>query len=250
MATSEWVIDGLPEDSHQQLRAYVKDVRAAYGDQLESVVLYGSAVRSEFLPGRSNLNVALVVKSYDPEGLKKYSALHRRWAKEQIVVPVFLTQADMPGASRVFPLEYLEMHDYHRVLAGLDPFVGFKVDQTRLAGEVLQSIRGNLLRVRQRFIEGGGTEETVTILLPLSITALCPSLRGVQRLVGRTVLSQSGPLLDDVEQHLALDCSGLRDALFLKRGQISPGHKEVPRLFGRYVENLEQLMHKVESTLG
>ena len=249
MAGSEWVIDGLPDEYQQHLRAYVKDVQRVYGDALDGVLLYGSAVRGEFLPGRSNLNIVLVVKFAKTDQLKKYSALHRRWAKEQIVVPLIVTQTDLPAMSLVFPLEYIELQEHHRLLAGQDPFVGFKVDQRHLLAEVLQSLRGNLLRVRQRFIEGGGTEEAVTILLPLSLTAILPCLRGVQRLLGRPVLSQGEPLLKDFETFLSLDLSGLRDAWLLKRGQISPGQKEVPRLMERYLESLEQLVQAVEARL-
>ena len=92
MVGSEWVIDGLPDEYLQQLRAYVKDVQRLYGDALDGVLLYGSAVRGEFLPGRSNLNVVLIVKSARADQLKKYGAVHRRWAKEQVVVPLFVTQ--------------------------------------------------------------------------------------------------------------------------------------------------------------
>ncbi|MEY4527314.1 MAG: hypothetical protein RL768_1033 [Nitrospirota bacterium] len=250
MVGSEWVIDGLPDEYLQQLRAYVKDVQRLYGDALDGVLLYGSAVRGEFLPGRSNLNVVLIVKSARADQLKKYGAVHRRWAKEQVVVPLFVTQADLPAMSLVFPLEYLEIQEQHRLLAGQDPFVGFKVDQRHLLAEVLQSLRGNLLRVRQRFIEGGGSEEAITILLPLSLTAMLPVLRGVQRLLGRPVLSQGEPLLKDFETFLSIDLSGLRDAWLLKRGQISPGQKEIPRLMERYLECLERLVQAVEARLA
>jgi len=250
MVGSEWVIDGLPDEYLQQLRAYVKDVQRVYGDALDGVLLYGSAVRGEFLPGRSNLNIVLVVKSVKADQLKKYGALHRRWAKEQVVVPLFVTLADLPAMALVFPLEYLEIQEQHRLLAGQDPFVGFKVDQRHLLAEVLQSLRGNLLRVRQRFIEGGGTEEAITILLPLSLTAILPVLRGAQRLLGRPVLSQGEPLLKDFETFLSVDLSGLRDAWLLKRGQISPGQKEIPRLMERYLESLERLVLAVEARLA
>ena len=250
MVGSEWVIDGLPDEYLQQLRAYVKDVQRLYGDALDGVLLYGSAVRGEFLPGRSNVNIVLIVKSARADQLKKYGAVHRRWAKEQVVVPLFVTQADLPAMSLVFPLEYLEIQEQHRLLAGQDPFVGFKVDQRHLLAEVLQSLRGNLLRVRQRFIEGGGSEEAITILLPLSLTAMLPVLRGVQRLLGRPVLSQGEPLLKDFETFLSIDLSGLRDAWLLKRGQISPGQKEIPRLMERYLECLERLVQAVEARLA
>lgn len=250
MSSVEWTIDGLAEDTQQQLRLYVKDVVKTYGQHLEGLLLYGSAVRGEFLRGRSNLNVLLVLSSYDVALLKRYNTIHKRWAKEHVVVPMFLTKEDVRSAALVFPLEYLDIHECHRVLWGHDPFVGFKIDTRHLASEVLQSLRGNLLRVRQRFVEGGGTEEATTILLPLSITALLPVLRGVQRLVGRTVVSHGEPLVKDMEGFCGVDLSGLRDALLLKRGQITPGHREVPRLMDRYLDSLGRLVAAVEALIS
>ena len=92
---TERLIEGLPDDTQKLLQTYVKEVKGVFGEQLEGMLLYGSAVRGEFLPGRSNLNILLLVSSYDSAVLKKYSALHRRWSKEQIVVPLFLMEEEL-----------------------------------------------------------------------------------------------------------------------------------------------------------
>lgn len=243
-------LEGLPDEVQETLRAYLPEMMQSLGDRVEGIILYGSAVRGDFLPGRSNLNLLLLLSSYDGAVLKTYGALHTRWSKEQIVVPLLLTEADIVASSKVFPLEYLEIHDHHRLLGGRDPFIGFHVDQRYLGVEVMQGLAGNLLRTRQRYVEGGGTEEAATILLPLSITALLPCLRGLQRLLNRPVLHQSDALIKDVSVHLSIDLQGLHDALLLKRGQISPGPKEVPRFFDRYVDSLSQLVTKAETVLG
>lgn len=250
MSSVNWTIDGLPDETQQLLRSYVRDVTKVFAKQLEGVVLYGSAVRGEFLPGRSNLNVLLFMSSYEAAVLKQYAGVHKRWSKEQIVVPLFLTIADLQSSALVFPLEYEDILDWHRLLWGQDPFVGFKVDRRHLAGEVLQCLRGNLLRTRQRLVEGGCTEEAMTILLPLSITALLPVLRGAQRFWGRPALSRGEALVKDLESYLGLDLPSLREALLLKRGGISPGPKEIPRLMDRYLESLGRLVTAVEHRVG
>ena len=249
MQSVEWTIDGLPEETQKLLRSYVKDVTKVYGSELEGIILYGSAVRGEFLPGRSNLNLLLVMSSYDLATLKQYDTLHKRWSKDQVVVPLFLTVDDIQSASKAFPLEYQDIHDCRRLLWGQDPFVGLKIDTRYLAAEVLQALRGNLLRLRQRLVEGRSTEEAITILLALSMTALLPTLRGVQRLLDRPVLAHAEPLLNDLEAALAVDLTGLRDALLLKRGQISPGQKETPRLMDRYLEGLTRLVTAAETRI-
>lgn len=249
MQSVDWTIDGLPEETQKLLKSYVKDVAKVYGNELEGILLYGSAVRGEFLPGSSNLNVLLVMSSYDLAVLKKYDSIHKRWSKEHVVVPLFLTAADLQSASFAFPLEYQDIHECHRLLWGQDPFVGLKIDARYLAAEVLQALRGNLLRLRQRLVEGRGTEEAIIILLSLSVTALLPALRGLQRLLDRPVIAHGEPLLKDLESHLEVDLTGLRDALALKRGHISPGQKEIPRLMDRYLESLTRLVTTAEARI-
>jgi hypothetical protein len=236
----------LPDDTQKLLQAYVKDVKGRLGDQLEGMLLYGSAIRGEFLPGRSNLNILLLVSSYDSALLKQYGSLHRQWSKEQIVVPLFLTEEELRTSAAVFPLEFLEIQEQHRVLGGRDPFIGFHVKTDQLREAVVQGLTSHLLRLRQRYVEGGGSDDATMILLPLSITSTLPLLRGVQRLLGRPVLSQSDAVIKDVAEQLTLDLQGLLDALLLKRGQISPGPHEVPRLFDRYLRAATVLTRAVE----
>lgn len=250
MSSVQWVIDGLTEATQKLLRAYVQDVAKAFGDHLEAVLLYGSAVRGDFLPGRSNLNIVLFVSSYTVAVLKHYAVVHKKWSKELVVAPLFLTKDDLQASALAFPLEYQDILDCHRVLWGQDPFIGFAVDPRHLAGEVIQSLRGNLVRLRQRVVEGESREDAMLILLPLSITALLPVLRGMQRLLDRPVISQSEALVQDIESAFELDLGALREALLLKRGRISPGQQEVPRLMDRYMDSLARLTVSVERRVG
>ena len=236
MATSERIIEGLSEETQQLLQAYTRDVKAAFGDRLEGLLIYGSAVRGEYLPGRSNLNMLLLVAGYDTATLKLYEPIHKRWGKEQVVTPLFLREQDLKFSSALFPLEFLEIQEHHRVLGGRDPFVGFHVDTRRLKDAVLQGLAGNVLRLRQRFAESGGANEAVTILLPLSITSTVPLLRGLQRVLQWPVLSQSDAVIKDMDDRLSVNLQSFHEALLLKRGQITPGPAEIPRLFDRYLQ--------------
>jgi len=74
---------------------------------------------------------------------------------------------------------------------------------------------------------------------------LLPLLRGVQRVQGHAVLYQSDALIKNVADQLKLDLQGLQDALLLKRGQITPGPKEIPRLFERYLRTVTALAKAV-----
>jgi len=120
------------------------------------------------------------------------------------------------------------------------------VKTNHLREAVVQGFMSHLLRLRQRYVEGGGADEATAILLPLSITSILPLLRGVQRLLDRPVLFHSDAVVKDVAEQLKLDLQGLTDILLLKRGQISPGRHEIPRLFDRYLQAVTLLTRSVE----
>jgi hypothetical protein len=242
------VFEGLPSETQATIRAYTKDVGKLFGSFLEGVLLYGSAVRGDFLHGRSNLNFLLLLGSHDRVKLADYAKAHKKWAREQVVVPLLLTEAELTASVSLFPLEYLEIQEQHRLLAGRDPFIGLHVDTRGLEVQIRQDLRGNLFRLRQRFVEGGGTQEAITILLPLSLTALLPCVRGLQRLAKRKTSGSAEDLLLEWQEASEMDCSGFLDVLHLKRGMISPGPVEIPRLFDRYAAALEALIRFVESS--
>ena len=235
MATTERIIEGLPDETQKLLQAYTKDVKSTFGDQLDGLIVYGSAVRGEFLPGRSNLNLLLLVTGYDAAMLKRYEPVHKRWNKEGVVAPLFLTEEEIRTSSALFPIEFMEIQEHHRVLGGRDPFVGFHVDAGRLGDAVLQGLASHVLRLRQRFVEASGANDAVLILLPLAITSAVPLLRGIQRMRGWPVLAQSDAVIKDVADRLHLDLQGFQEALMMKRGIITPGPSEIPRVFDRYL---------------
>jgi hypothetical protein len=245
MPTTERIIEGLPEETQKLLQAYARDVKAVLADRLEGLLIYGSAVRGEFLIGRSNLNLLLVVTGYDAALLKRYASTHKRWSKEGVITPLFLTDQDVKSFSALFPLEFLEIQEHHRVLGGRDPFVGFHVDTRRLRDAVVQGLAGNVLRLRQRYAEACGANDAVLILLPLAITSTLPLLRGLQRLQGWPVLAQSDAVIKDIAERFHLDLQGFHEALMLKRGQISPGTSEIPHVFDRYLKAATMLAEVV-----
>lgn len=239
-------LDGLPTEVKETLRSYMPEVIELFGSTLEGIVLYGSAARDEYLPGRSNLNLLFLLATGEAAALKPYGKVHRRWSREQIVVPLFMTQPELEASAALFPLEYLEMKEHHRLLAGRDPFPGLSIDLRQLPFQVEQGLRGNLLRLRQRFVEGSGTVEAITILLPLSLTALLPCLRGLLRVMGYQPPTSSEATLKEVQSNLQCEVTAFVETFNLKRGLISPGAAEVPRLFGRYLACLEALIRRVD----
>ena len=236
----------LPDDLRALLRRYVKQIGGIFGEEVSAIVLYGSGAGPDYLPDRSNVNVLIVLTRQNPETLRRYAGLHCAWQKEQ-VVPLFLISEEVQAMRERFPLEYQDMVETHLVLAGEDPFIEPAMEARVLAEACLRELRGQRVRLRQRFVEGGGSVDAVLMLLPLSLTALLPALRGLVRAQERPIRRTTETVFQDVQALLGLDLGAFHEVLQLKRGRIGPGPAELPRLYDRYVTALEALVERAEA---
>ena len=245
MSLSDTLFDSLPEEVRDTLRSYVDQTTRLYGPSMQSLTLYGSAVRGDYLPGRSNLNLLLLLSTLYVSVLQNYGTIHKRFHKEQIVVPVFLSEEELRRSASLFPLEYTDIAASHHVLSGRDPFLGLDIDTRVLGEQCEQEIRGNLIRLRQRLVEGSGTVEVMGILLPLSLTAVLACLRGLFRQLRVPVPRTNDALLGNLATTLGMDLPVLQEVWDLKRGVTTPGPAEFPRLMERYFAALEKIARRL-----
>ena len=237
----------LQEDTHDPLRGFLRFIKKQKDLKFEAILVYGSAARGEFLQGYSNINVLIVLEHVTQPVLQQWSGIHKQWAREKFVAPLFLTQNDLQQSSDVFPLEFLDIKECHVLLEGRNPFPELHVDPKHLFLQCRQEAHANLLRVRQCYVEGWGRIEAIQTLLPLSLTSLLPCLRGLCRLLDRPSNMKSPEVLEELQSMLDVDPSVFLEVWRLKRGLSTPGKHELPKLLERYLAGLGQLADKIDS---
>lgn len=237
----------LQEGAHEPLRGFLRSVKQRQDLTPQAVLVYGSAARGEFLPGYSNVNLLILLEQATQPVLQAWAGLGKPWDSEKIIAPLLLTQEDLRQSSEVFPLEFLNISDHHVLLQGTDPFPDLPVNAARLLFQCEQELRGNLLRIRQRYVEGWARVEAVQALLPLSLTALIPCLRGVYRLLNRPSVTKSDAVLRELNAALNLDPAVFLEVWHMKRGLSTPGKHALPKLLDRYLAELSRLADRLET---
>ena len=152
-----------------------------------SAVLYGSASRGDFVPGRSNINLMLVMDQLTPSTLRSLSRAFSGWRKGTTEPPLMLSRAEWTRATDAFPIEITDMRTSYRVLRGADPFEGIRVDPTDLRKALEREFRGKLLRLRQGYTIYAPDPAALGKLGLQSAATILVLLRGVLTLIGKTV---------------------------------------------------------------
>lgn len=238
---------GMPQQAQATLHAYLRDVKKLLKEDVHAMILYGSLARGDYLEGRSNINILMVCEHLTLDIMQRCSKLNRRWSKERIVTPLMFTLKELSHFFETFPLEFIEIRDQHLLLSGKDPLPEIHIQGQNLRQECEREIRGNLLRVRQQFVESNGNAEGIHALLPISLTTLIPCLRGLYRLLGQSSQGTPDAIVDRMPSVLELDPAAFQEVWLLKRGQSTPGKHDFPNLLDRYLGALTALVEKVEA---
>ena len=147
------------------VQGWAKELKQALGINLVSVILYGSAVRGEYVRARSDLNLMLVFKKLDLEHITKVGKLMRRKVRKTLPQLVFWTEKELANAWDVFPLEFEDIMTNHRCLVGKDPFTKRKVNKKHMRYQLEFELRSKLLNVRDSWLSLRRDKYALTMFL-------------------------------------------------------------------------------------
>src|SRR5687767_15968098 len=135
------------------LEELVSQLRSAIGQGLHAVVLYGSQATPDH-SAKSDYNILVLVDSLDATRLQAASAAARAWADAGNPPPLTLTLDEWHGSSDIFPMEYADVLERHRVLFG-DLVMDIAVNPQHLRLQLEHEAMGTLLQLRRGAMAAG-----------------------------------------------------------------------------------------------
>ncbi len=159
-----------------------------------SAVLYGSAARDDYIPGRSDINLMLVLEQLDASTLRSLSRGIARWRNATPEPPLILSRPEWTRATDAFPIEITDMRLSYQVLRGSDPLDGVRVEPADLRKALEREFRGKLLRLRQGYGTYAPEPAALGALGLQSAATILVLLRAVLTIVGKRVSADSNEL--------------------------------------------------------
>ena len=138
-----------------KLEDLVSQLRAAYGDALSAVALYGSAAGGEHHAKRSDMNVLVIAKTLTVSSMRAAGSVARAWGEAGHPPPLTLTEAEWRSSVDVFAIEHADILQRHKILYSAPPFdlkYGVTVSPRDLRLQLEYEALGMLLRLRGRVL--------------------------------------------------------------------------------------------------
>jgi len=224
------------------LEELVSQLQKVYGSELRSVVLYGSAAAGEHIPKRSDYNVLVVVDSLSMQHMRAEAAVARAWGEDGNPPPLTLTADEWRGSADIFPMEYADILERHRVLYGSPPFDGITVDRKHLRLQLEHQAMGKLLKLRQGVLAAGGDSKAQIELLAASLSTIMVIFRAVERLHGAVPPTDYERLGRDVGTRVGFDAEPFVRVVRHLRGTEKIGSASVLAVLTGYVDGMQRLV--------
>jgi hypothetical protein len=231
----------------EQFKDFIDDLKATHGDNLASVVLYGSAAAGDFVANKSDYNLLIALRDIKPKDLRAAQAPMREWHRMGHPVPVYFTVSELQNAADVFPIEFHQMEKARVVLYGTDVLADLQITDAFLRHQTEYELRSKLIQLRRLYIPASTSGEKLTHLMTDSLSSFTALFRAVLLLHKIEPPVTKPGILAATVKHLQTDSTVFEQIIALA-GKDAPklGDIAANALFTDYMEQIENVIDSVD----
>ncbi len=236
----------VPQDPKEIFPELTADYKEIYGKDLISILLYGSGASGDYIPKKSDLNFLITLSEEGIGDLNRALKTVSKWQKRKVATPLFLTTSYIESSLDSFPIEFFNIKRNYVLVYGEDVLKDLSFDENFVRLQCERELKGKLLQLREMFLESGGKEDRLKLLISQSLTAFISVFSAILYLRGKETSGNKRTVISLVSDELGLDKNLLTQLLSIKEGKEKVSKGMVHILFGRYLAEVRKLAFLVD----
>jgi len=225
---------------------FVKRMCEAGGANIDSAILFGSAVTGEFHEGLSNLNLLCVLKDSSFQSLRALEPAAKWWDKQKQPPPLCMTHKEIERSTDVFTIELLDMQRHHRVLFGEDVLTGLQIPMDLHRVQVEYELREKLILLRQHLLLTANNESRLWEVLLRSAPSFSTLFRHVLITLGDSKSISRRDAVAALAQRVGFDRESILQVLDVREGKADRRKIDIVDLAARYLASVEKVIGAVD----
>jgi len=230
----------LPSKSGEITRKFADRIISAFSENLVSVILYGSAADGDFIEGKSDINIMIILQSVRAVDLNIILDNGKKFFDKGLAAPLVFEKDHVKTSLDTFPIEFSDIKSRHKVLYGADPFEKAEIDGKNLRYQCERELKSMLVNLRRGFMRTDGGREALESLLTKSFSSVLASCRGLLWLSGKTPPNDIPALLGLLRETYNIDLSAIERVWRLRKGE-SGATALLEAIFDDYTRDIARL---------
>ena len=234
---------GIPAEIASGLDRLKEELARAAGSNLKGLILYGGLARGRYHPGRSDVNLIVLLGDLSTSSLAAVAPALRNARRSMGIEPMLLTTEEVVAVADAFPTKFLDIKNHHRVLVGADPFNALVATREQIRLRTAQELRNLQLRLRRRYVDIASDAPMLNRTLARAARSLALQLMTLLRLAGREVPveDRTAAILDASVRAFGLDSQPLAGLAELRRH---------PQPIGKLCGLNDGVLHTISKAIG
>ena len=239
----------IDDKIEKSIDEFVKRVREAAGANLESIILFGSAVSGDFHSGLSNLNMFCVLHDCSFAALQALAPVAKWWEKQKQPPPLCMTRKELERSTDVFTIELLDMQQHHRVLFGEDVVQGLQISLHVHRVQVEYEMREKLILLRQQVLLASGNSSRLWDLLLRSAPSFGTLFRHALIALGDSSPPGRRGAIEVLSKRVGFDPAAMNQVLDVREKKADSKKIDINELVARYLAAVEKVAAAVDEAL-
>jgi predicted nucleotidyltransferase len=231
----------------QLTNEFVKRLHAAAGDNVVSVVLYGSAADGEFHPAYSDLNLLCVLRDISFSALARIANVVEWWRRKEHHPPLVLNREELKASGGVFSIEFIDMKSRYRVLYGEDVLENLQVPLGTHFFQLRYELREKLTLLRQHILLAGTKEKYLWEVMLHSLSSFTTLFRHVLLEMGEQGRKHSREAVAELAARMNFDPTSFVQLMDVRAGKLDRKQINVMDLAAGYLAALEKVAGAVDT---
>lgn len=240
----------IPRDPKEIFPEIIADYKGLFGDDLVSIMLYGSAAGQDYRPGKSDINFMIVLTEAGIERLDLAFEAVKKWRKRNVAIPLFLTEGYIETSLDVFPIEYLAFQRNSVLVYGRDLLKDLTFDPELVRLQCEREIKGKLLLLREAFLETSGKGQALKELVGNSIPALVAIFGALLYIKGKEIPRGRREIIRSMVETFDMKRAVFEKLLKIKTEGLKLTDQEAMSLFKDYLREMRKVSSLVDALGG
>jgi hypothetical protein len=178
---------GIPAEIANGLDRLKDELARAAGPNLKGLILFGGLARGRYHPGRSDVNLIVLLDDLSTSSLAAIAPALRNARRSIDVDAMLMAKEEVAAVADAFPTKFLDIKNHHRVLLGVNPFMELQVTREQIRLRTAQELRNLQLRLRRRYVDIGNDAPMLNRTLARAARSLALQLLTLLPLAGKEI---------------------------------------------------------------
>ena len=229
----------------KNLDKFVEELKNTLGENLLSVIAFGSQANVEDV--KSNLNLMIVTNELTAENLYDISKPVKKWVKAKNPIPVIMNRDEWYSSFDVYAIEYADIKENYRIIYGEDLVPTISINKYFLRLQCESELKNLLLKYKNNFLMNVKSDREMKKLLNNVIKTLLVIFRSILRLHDSAVPYRAVDIIEFASNYLSFNKIVMSKIAKVKYENEDYTKQELLFIEAELVKDIQNILKQVDA---